>query len=394
MRMKLKFVKSIVAMLSLVLFFLFVTPIFVTAENTSTELDSALVREPIHLEDLYDILETLPSDALISKNFESGELSIAIESLAETFGSNLRRRNDSYFGAPPISPTIESSDEWMEIIEDDAEDIPGAPGYHRTPALNELPPSFRDNYSFDFNSLVDFDSYIPIQGLNLPPKGVIGSDDRVRVNPPLNALAYIEMTFNDGTRTRCSASVIGWRVLLTSGHCIYDKENGLGLARSVIVQPGRDHFHLPFGTFSGVEALILDGWMQTGQTDYDIAFIVLGQDIAHLTGAFGWGTGINTNSNISVLGYPQEVVGTSPGITQWVAHGTPRRLPSNRIVHGIDSTRGQSGGPVILTNSPTIVGVNSAVYRLSLGNIVLYAENTATRINPLISELMLFLRYL
>jgi len=429
--MKMKLSKMFLVMFGLGLFMVFVAPVLASAENLSLGENPLLGGEIIEPENLHEVLEHLPNDSLISKNFETGELSISLYSVSEVFDTETgigARNARGFSGASPTLPTLEWQEEWLEL-EDNPEMMEALPedvsmSLHISELLereNTLQTNdffhnfeFRDNFQINSRFNRDFNSsyypltdYSSIQELNSFPflpisdiAGLIGMrDERVRINPQNPALAHLTMQWRDGSLGRCSAFVVGPRVLVTSGHCLYTHREGReGFITGLRVEPGRYGDTFPFGTFNPVSIEVHGGWIQHESFDYDIAIIIVNGDIGARTGTFGWDTTApQPNTVLRPSGYPLRVQGRNNAREQWAMMGLPHGVSRYLIHHPLDVTGGQSGGPVTLGASNTVVGVNAGNVRWfadEAHTLLLFEENQATRITPEFSNLLHQLRFL
>ncbi|MEM7489370.1 MAG: trypsin-like serine protease, partial [Pseudomonadota bacterium] len=77
------------------------------------------------------------------------------------------------------------------------------------------------------------------------------SDGRRRVSrttvPPFSAVCHIGRDFGTGGLSGCTAFLIGPRLALTAGHCLYSLRRARGPKR-VLVTPARDGTARPFGS--------------------------------------------------------------------------------------------------------------------------------------------------
>lgn len=81
---------------------------------------------------------------------------------------------------------------------------------------------------------------------------LIGDDERVRINNtsvfPYSTVAYMNITFPNGSVQAGTAFMIYKNVALTAGHCLYNSSKG-GWATSVTIYPGKNGpNNNPFGS--------------------------------------------------------------------------------------------------------------------------------------------------
>jgi hypothetical protein len=77
-------------------------------------------------------------------------------------------------------------------------------------------------------------------------------DDRTRVQPftsKWGQAVRLLLIFANGARGECSGTIVpnGW--ILTAGHCLYDREEGLGAATGVVAVPALDGVYMPYGAY-------------------------------------------------------------------------------------------------------------------------------------------------
>ncbi len=209
-------------------------------------------------------------------------------------------------------------------------------------------------------------------------ESVIGTDDRVRISPantyPWRVHCSLQITAADDSMWIGTGWLVGPRLVVTAGHCIYIRSNipaRNGWVKRVVVMPGRDGTSLPFGSTVSTNFRTVNAWANSGNHEYDYGAILLNTPIGNATGWLGYGNWSNLDGVVgNISGYP----GDKPAGTQWY-HSRPITSATDRKVHyTIDTAGGQSG---------------SAVYRVLNGNRYGFAihayggatSNSGTRIN-------------
>jgi glutamyl endopeptidase len=206
---------------------------------------------------------------------------------------------------------------------------------------------------------------------------IIGTDDRVRINPttnyPWRAICALKITAADGTRWIGTGWMVSPRTLITAGHVVYMHDHG-GWARSIEVIPAMNDGARPFGSCVATTFRSVNGWVNSKNSDFDYAAIILPTNcrLGDRTGWFGLAVKNDAFLNASILnlsGYP----GDKGGNQQWFMARRAKSLSARRIVYDIDTMGGQSGAPVwILTG-----GQRYAVGVHTNGHL---SGNSATRI--------------
>ncbi len=198
------------------------------------------------------------------------------------------------------------------------------------------------------------ESELPAIPSPLGIESVIGSDGRAQVttttNYPYRANAFLKVKYNGGSGT-CTGFFIGPRTLATAGHCVYDQT--LGWATSIQVFPGRNGGTSPYGSAYACYLWSVDGWVDSGSTNYDYGAIILPSNKA-LGNTVGWygffyttdGSSLDED-RVRIYGYP----GDKTYATQWGMRGRIKTVNSRKLHHNLDTAGGQSGSAVYETRT-------------------------------------------
>jgi len=188
-------------------------------------------------------------------------------------------------------------------------------------------------------------------GEGMQAQKVQGADDRVWTSNtweyPWRTQCKLIITFPSGNQYVGSGTIVGYKYVLTAGHCTFDPAEG-GWARSIEVIPGLSGTYKPYGSFWASYMRSYTGWTQHQDRQHDFALITLNQHIGSTTGWLGyahyasiWGTTGN------LAGYPADLYG---GMWQYyhsgpVYDGDLWGRPG-QVVHWIDTFGGQSGSGI------------------------------------------------
>ncbi|MBP8308187.1 MAG: trypsin-like serine protease [Burkholderiaceae bacterium] len=193
---------------------------------------------------------------------------------------------------------------------------------------------------------------------------------------PYGAVAFLVVTFPDGSRIQGTGTVVGRNDILTATHMVYDPAAG-GWATDVDVYPGadynslRDRFDSQPLTYEDVgfrleaypNQVHADGSDDTltfAESAYDVAIIGLDVAIGDVTGWFGLDTGSDAGAVAYSLGYP------STGTGMMLARPRIDREFGYQIYSSYGGRElmgpGSSGGPlyVMRNDQPYLIGVKSS----------------------------------
>lgn len=203
------------------------------------------------------------------------------------------------------------------------------------------------------------------QGLGLEKilkKIVPGQDGRSRVSKttelPHCIHSQLTMLFS---KNECggSGSIVGPHHVLTCGHNVYDPETKTW-ADSISVYPALNGKSAPFGELKVVKVYTFADWTEKGDTNFDIALLILNRSIGKYT---GWGgiistpDSILTTQRVHITGYP----GDKNCNEMWTMEHTMKTLLFERFEYEIDTYRGQSGSAIWFKKFglPIIIGVHT-----------------------------------
>jgi V8-like Glu-specific endopeptidase len=160
----------------------------------------------------------------------------------------------------------------------------------------------------------------------------------------------------------------GWlagpSTVITAGHCLHNDAfasgGGSGWARKVTVIPGQSWNQRPFGDVVSTRLSCADPWLRTRVRAHDIGCIHLDDPVGDRVGWMKYDAvdpAALVRAAAVVSGYP-EYAGSYEHLL--VAKGPVRTSLDGRLYYEIDTTDGQSGGPVWIGDvaAPTVVAVH------------------------------------
>jgi V8-like Glu-specific endopeptidase len=206
---------------------------------------------------------------------------------------------------------------------------------------------------------------------------IIGTDDRVRINPttnfPWRAICALKITAADGSRWIGTGWLVSPRTVITAGHVVFLHDHG-GWPRSIEVIPALNDASRPYGSCISSTFRSVNGWVNSKSSDYDYGAIILPQNCrpGDRTGWFGLAVkddGFLNSAILNLSGYP----GDKGGNQQWFMARKTKSVSSRRIVYDIDTMGGQSGSPVWIL-------VNGQRYGVGVHTNGVSSGNSATRI--------------
>ena len=201
----------------------------------------------------------------------------------------------------------------------------------------------------------------PIIPRCMSPQTIIGDDGREKINNvntyPYSAVVSLDITRSDGAVTHGTGFMVAPNLVLTAGHNLYDNgPDNTGWIQSVVVKPGG-----PGSSFDSITATDIHsvtGWTEDADWDYDYGVIRLSTDIGDECGTLSISS-LNNSSlleeNVTVVGFPGDI---SPR-GMYSSGGIISALQTRKIYYNADTAAGQSGGPVWLNGSYSVVGIHT-----------------------------------
>jgi len=201
-------------------------------------------------------------------------------------------------------------------------------------------------------------------GYIFPPDGRSRVANSALTSFPWRTIGRLWVLWPNGSESACSAAMIGPRHLFTAGHCIYDASRG-GWASQAYFSAGQDGLRINDPYWSNTDFKRSEyqyygearatyfrsyvGWTNSGDWNYDMAFVTLDRNIGNYTGwmGYGWNNDNNFFQNLlmNTAGYPGDLTPNELDmyhVADQITTVNTLNLQSNRI----DIWPGQSGSPV------------------------------------------------
>ena len=173
------------------------------------------------------------------------------------------------------------------------------------------------------------------------------------VNPDAPSAAIGRLFTNEGS---CTASVIsGNNVIVTAGHCCYDRSNKNWIGGWSFV-PAYDDGSAPFGNFDWSVATTLTSWIDNGDIPSDVCLINLqndsaGHGVSYYTGWLGRAWDWGSDQELHALGYPGNL-GNAQTLELCTAEtfSPDSSCGGDGVLNmGCSMTYGSSGGPWVMS---------------------------------------------
>lgn len=199
------------------------------------------------------------------------------------------------------------------------------------------------------------------------------SPSSMTVSDPLMGTAFagipqVGAIFDDSSGAAdghyCSGSVVDSQsgdIVITAAHCVYDSSSGTYL-NDIAFVPGYHDGQQPYGVWTPSKILVPQQWIDSGDPDYDVAFVVVHQSgssdrIQDQVGADELGLNPSYTAMAQVVGYP---IATEQPIT--CTNYTKELGPTQLEFDCPGFPDGTSGGPFLAnvdqqTGRGTVVGV-------------------------------------
>jgi V8-like Glu-specific endopeptidase len=161
-------------------------------------------------------------------------------------------------------------------------------------------------------------------------------------------------------RVGCTGTMIGPKHFITAAHCVfnYAKQRWIDLSHFSPARASADNF--PYGTTRWERVHLLQDYMITGDTKYDLAVVELSKSIGNQIGwdGYGYNTNLENGKEINIVGYP----GDKDLGTMWSVN-CPAYFDDSLIRYRCDTYGGMSGSGIKTTNSmgeASIYGIHTS----------------------------------
>ncbi|SMX50307.1 trypsin-like serine peptidase [Maliponia aquimaris] len=174
---------------------------------------------------------------------------------------------------------------------------------------------------------------------------------RVRnVTPPLSSVCHVERDFGSGRLSGSTGFLIGDRVVVTAGHCLYSPLRRRG-PRRILVTAGRNGPHRPFGAIWAQRWYAHPAFVTQTNPLFDYGVIILPRGFPGLRPALRLtapGTAELVRARDSrlahIAGYPSD----KRRGELWCHAERMDRIGRRLIAYSVDTCPGHSGAPVWL----------------------------------------------
>jgi V8-like Glu-specific endopeptidase len=161
---------------------------------------------------------------------------------------------------------------------------------------------------------------------------------------PVRTTVHLALTF-PGVKTWCSGTMIGWRTVLTAGHCL--KNAQYGEVDSVRVIPGLEGTYMPFGESPSYDTMVDSAWAEDYDYDFDWGLVWMTRSLGEVTGSLGVRAFSDSelhNLPIDMFGYPQSIDAFGRQMVR--SPGTAQCSDGEMVYYSATASGGLSGAGV------------------------------------------------
>jgi glutamyl endopeptidase len=249
---------------------------------------------------------------------------------------------------PPVPPTIPVGTDPNSMVTDAGVILPAPP------KIDVPTPIASPSLPIQPNELTKNPNDVSVNA-------IIGTDDRQPITDstadPARKVVRVEFKVPAGWRTWCTGFLYDDNTIATAGHCIYNRDPGLGpndWMTEVTVTPGENSGNIngnppnpkPYTTCNAKEKQTPAGWILNGDYNYDYATVKLDCTIGNGVGIFTLrqpsDSELSTNFPSVNIGYPQEKGSKS----QYFSNSKVVNYSYAAVGYTNDTTPGHSGGPI------------------------------------------------
>lgn len=195
-----------------------------------------------------------------------------------------------------------------------------------------------------------------------------GSDGRGTVSSttfPYGPVGYLNMNFSDGYSNRGTAFLVAPNVALTAGHMVYDEEHGTAINGNFTPGKNSSKDNAPFGVATVRYINSPTKWAQNHDPNYDWAIILLNENIGNNCGWVGYrwyhDYSACVNMQVEITGYPKYINnGSIIQYNQFAMKGPITSATDNKLWYTIDTSGGNSGGPIWQADDCYVIGIHTS----------------------------------
>ena len=188
---------------------------------------------------------------------------------------------------------------------------------------------------------------------------------------PFNAVCRLERDFGNGRISGCTGFLIGPRLVLTAGHCLYSPARralgGQPTPRMIHALPGQaDGIERPFGRHPAKRWFVHRRYMRAAARPFDVGLIELAGEVGNVppfrlhVPSDAELRRLRQTRLVHISGYP----GDKPRGTQWQHEERLDRVTRRDLFYSVDTCPGHSGAPVWVERWPdsrrSVVGIHTA----------------------------------